>query len=145
MSAIEVPFVDLQARYREEREDLIAIFDRVMTSGHLVLTPELREFEREVEAYTGARHCVGLNSGTDALIMALWAAGISRGDEVITTPISFVATTGAIAHVGAIPIYVDVAEDQNIDPDRIEAAITERKKAIMPVHWCGRIGEMEAN
>ena len=104
MAEFKVPFVDLQLRYQEERDELIAIFDRVMTSGHLVLTPELGEFEREVEAYTGAAHCVGLNSGTDALLMALWAAGIGKGDEVITTPVSFVATTGAIAHVGAVPV-----------------------------------------
>lgn len=144
MADFKVPFIDLQQRYQEERDELIAIFDRVMTSGHLVMTPELREFEQDVEAYTGAAHCVGLNSGTDALLMSLWAAGITKGDEVITTPVSFVATTGSIAHVGAIPVYVDVADDQNIDPDLIEAAITDKTKAIMPVHWCGRVANMDA-
>lgn len=142
MVDFKVPFIDLQQRYQEERDELIAIFDRVMTSGHLVLTPELAEFEADVVAFTGAKHCIGLNSGTDALLMGLWAADVGRGDEVITTPVSFVATTGAIAHVGAVPVYVDVTDDQNIDPALIEAAITEKTKAIMPVHWCGRIANM---
>lgn len=144
MTEIKVPYVDLRARYVEERDQLIAIFDRVMASGHLVLTPEVGEFERAVEAYTGAKQCVSLNSGTDALLMALWALEIRKGDEVITTPVSFVATTGAIVHVGAKPVYVDVGEDQNIDPAKIEAAITPRTRAIMPVHWTGRIADMEA-
>tara|TARA_R110002110_G_scaffold376568_2_gene586585 strand:- start:90919 stop:92028 length:1110 start_codon:yes stop_codon:yes gene_type:complete len=142
MADFNVPFIDLQQRYQEERDELIAIFDRVMTSGHLVLTPELAEFEADVVAFTGAKHCIGLNSGTDALLMGLWAADVGRGDEVITTPVSFVATTGAIAHVGAVPVYVDVTDDQNIDPALIEAAITDKTKAIMPVHWCGRIANM---
>lgn len=143
MSDFKVPFIDLQQRYQEERDELIAIFDRVMTSGHLVLTPELAEFEADVVSFTGAKHCIGLNSGTDALLMGLWAADVGRGDEVITTPVSFVATTGAIAHVGAVPVYVDVRDDQNIDPALIEAAITDKTRAIMPVHWCGRIANMD--
>jgi len=143
MADFRVPFIDLQQRYQEERDELIAIFDRVMTSGHLVLTPELAEFEADVVAFTGAKHCIGLNSGTDALLMGLWAADVGRGDEVITTPVSFVATTGAIAHVGAVPVYVDVSDDQNMDPALIEAAITDKTKAIMPVHWCGRIANMD--
>ena len=143
MTDFKVPFIDLQQRYQEERDELIAIFDRVMTSGHLVLTPELAEFEADVVAFTGAKHCIGLNSGTDALLMGLWAADVGRGAEVITTPVSFVATTGAIAHVGAVPVYVDVTDDQNMDPSLIEAAITDKTKAIMPVHWCGRIANMD--
>lgn len=143
MSDFKVPFIDLQERYQEERESLMKIFDQVMSSGHLVLTPELAEFEADVVKFTGAKHCVGLNSGTDSLMMGLWALGIGKGDEVITSPISFVATTGSIMHVGATPVYVDVRDDQNIDPSLIEAAITPRTKAIMPVHWTGRISDME--
>ncbi|MFN0042984.1 MAG: DegT/DnrJ/EryC1/StrS family aminotransferase, partial [Alphaproteobacteria bacterium] len=96
MAEVRVPFVDLKPRYQEEREHLIAIFDRVLSSGHLVMTPEIGEFERQVESYSGAKHCVSLNSGTDALMMALWGLGVGKGDEVITSPISFVATTGSI-------------------------------------------------
>jgi dTDP-4-amino-4,6-dideoxygalactose transaminase len=144
LAEVRVPFVDLKPRYQEEREQLLAIFDRVLASGHLVMTPEIAEFERQVEAYTGAKHCVSLNSGTDALMMALWAFGIGKGDEVITSPISFVATTGAIVHVGAQPVYADVSPDQNLNPAEIEAKITPRTKAIMPVHWTGRVAEMNA-
>ncbi|HAA90931.1 MAG TPA: transcriptional regulator [Rhodospirillaceae bacterium] len=144
MAEMQVPFVDLKARYQEERDQLMEIFDRVLSSGHLVMTPEIAEFEEEVQKYTGARHCVSLNSGTDALLMSLWALDVGQGDEVITTPVSFIATVGAIIHVGAKPVYVDVLDDQNIDPDKIEEAITPRTKAIMPVHWTGRIADMHA-
>jgi dTDP-4-amino-4,6-dideoxygalactose transaminase len=142
MTAVKVPFIDLKQRYEVEKEELLACVDRVLSQGHLVMTEEVPEFEQKVVEYTGARHCIALNSGTDALMIGLWAAGIGRGDEVITTPISFVATTGSIVHVGAKPVYVDVRKDQNIDPSLIEAAITPKTKAIMPVHWTGRIADM---
>lgn len=144
VTEIKVPFVDLKQRFAEERDELLACVERVLANGTLVMTPELARFEQEVCDYTGAKHCIGLNSGTDALMIALWAAGIGKGDEVITTPISFVATTGAIMHVGAKPVYVDVGADQNIDPSLIEAAITPHTKAIMPVHWIGRVADMDA-
>jgi len=144
MSGLKVPFIDLQQRYQEEKEELLSCVERVLESGHLVMTPELGAFEEKVASYVGIKHCVGLNSGTDALMMALMALGIGRGDEVITTPISFVATIGSIVHVGATPVFADVREDQNIDPAAIEAAITPNTKAIMPVHWTGRIADMDA-
>jgi len=144
MSKLKVPFIDLQQRYQEEKEELLSCVERVLESGQLVMTPELGAFEEKVAAFTGVKHCVGLNSGTDALMMALMALSIGRGDEVITTPISFVATIGAIVHVGATPVFADVREDQNIDPAAIEAAITTNTKAIMPVHWTGRIADMDA-
>jgi len=144
MSELKVPFIDLQKRYEEEKEELLSCVERVLESGHLVMTPELGAFEEKVAGYVGIKHCVGLNSGTDALMMALMALGIGRGDEVITTPISFVATIGSIVHVGATPVFADVREDQNIDPAAIEAAITPNTKAIMPVHWTGRIADMNA-
>ncbi len=144
MSELKVPFIDLQQRYQEEKEELLSCVERVLESGHLVMTPELGAFEEKVAGYVGIKHCVGLNSGTDALMMALMALGIGRGDEVITTPISFVATIGSIVHVGATPVFADVREDQNIDPAAIEAAITPNTKAIMPVHWTGRIADMDA-
>lgn len=144
MSDVKVPFVDLKQRYQDEREELLACVERVLSQGHLVLTEEVAALERDIEAHTGARHCVALNSGTDALLMALWSLGIGRGDEVITTPTSFIATVGAIVHVGATPVFADVRADQNIDPAQVEARITPRTKAILPVHWTGRMCDMDA-
>jgi dTDP-4-amino-4,6-dideoxygalactose transaminase len=115
--------------------------ERVVSQGHFVLTGgEQIRAPRSKSASSIRRPKLG----TDALMMALWAHGIGKGDEVITTPVSFVATTGAIVHVGAKPVYVDVRDDQNIDPGKIEAAITPHTKAIMPVHWTGRIADMNA-
>lgn len=142
MSEFKVPFIDLQARYQEEREEILACLDRALTRGHLVLTEEVGEFEQAVADYTGAAHCVGLNSGTDAIMMALWGTGVGRGDEVIQSAISFVATTGATVHVGATPVFCDVGADQLIDPTEIERHITPKTKAIMPVHWTGRMCDM---
>jgi len=142
MTDFKIPFVDLVLRYQVEREELLACVERVLSKGHLVLTEEVGELERDIEAYTGAGHCVALNSGTDALMMGLWACGIGKGDEVITSPISFVATVGSIVHIGATPVFADVRADQNIDPAEIEQRITPRTKAIMPVHWTGRMCDM---
>src|SRR3546814_16854574 len=122
-------------RYEEEREEILACVDRVLSKGHLVLTEEVFEFERKVCGYTGARHCISLNSGTDALMIGLWAMGIGRGDEVITPPVSFVASTGSIAHIGATPVYADVRDDPTIDPAEIEKKITPRTRTIMPGPW----------
>jgi len=144
MNDIKVPFIDLRIRYQEEKTELLACVERVLEKGHLVLTPELRDFEARIAEYVGAKHCIGLNSGTDALMMGMMALGIGRGDEVITSPISFVASTGSIVHIGATPVYADVRDDQNIDPAEIEKRITPRTKAIMPVHWTSRIADMDA-
>ncbi|MGQ0675218.1 MAG: DegT/DnrJ/EryC1/StrS family aminotransferase [Rhodospirillales bacterium] len=143
MTDFKVPFIDLVQRYAEERDEILACVDRVLGKGHLVLTQEVDEFEAEVCKYTGAKHCVSLNSGTDALMIGMWTMGIGKGDEVITTPVSFVASTGSIAHIGAMPVYADVRADQNIDPAEIEKKITPRTKAIMPVHWVGRVADMD--
>ena len=143
MTKIIVPFIDLKKRYQEEKNELLSCIDNVLKLGHLVMTPELTNFENNVCKYTDAKHCIGLNSGTDALMMALMCAGVKKNDEVITTPISFVATTGAIAHIGAKPVYVDTGNDLNIDPKLIEKAITKKTKAIVPVHWSGKIAEMD--
>ena len=96
------------------------MYKKVLSKGHLVLTEELNNFEKNVCKYTGSKYCLGLNSGTDALMMSLWALGIGKGDEVITSPTSFVATVGAIIHVGATPVFVDIDEDLNIDVNKIE-------------------------
>jgi dTDP-4-amino-4,6-dideoxygalactose transaminase len=139
----KVELIDLRLRYKSERKELLKIFDRTLASGNLVLTKELDNFENEICKYTGAKYCLGLNSGTDALMMALMACGIKKGDEVITSSISFIATAGAIIHVGAKPIFVDVKNDLNIDPEKIEKKITKKTKAIIPVHWTGRICDMD--
>ena len=139
---LKVPFIDLKQRYKEEKNEILTCLDRVLSLGHLIMTPELSNFENEVCNYTGSKHCIGLNSGTDALMMGLMTAGVKKNDEVITSPISFVATSGAIAHIGAKPIYVDTGEDLNINPYLIEQAITSKTKAIVPVHWAGKIADM---
>ena len=141
---VKVPFIDLKQRYLEEKDDLLKAIDRVISKGHLVLTNEVKEFEEKIEKYTHSKHAISLNSGTDALMMALWASGIKKDDEVIQPVISFIATTGATVHVGAKPIYCDVGPDQLIDPDKIERCITKKTKAIMPVHWAGKTSNMES-
>ena len=139
---MKVEFIDLKSRYRIERNEILKSLDKVLKKGHLVLTNELEEFEKKICEYTKANYCLDLNSGTDALMMSLWALGIGKGDEVITSPTSFIATVGAIIHVGARPVFVDVKEDFNIDEDKIIEKITIRTKAIMPVHWTGRVCNM---
>ena len=139
---MRVEFIDLKSRYKLERQEILKTLDKVLKKGHLVLTNELEEFEQKICQYTKRNYCLGLNSGTDALMMSLWALGIGRGDEVITSPISFIATVGAITHVGAKPVFVDVKEDFNIDEDKIARKINKRTKAIMPVHWGGASPDM---
>lgn len=140
---MKVELIDLRDRFKEEGKAIIKIVEKVLSKGNLILTKEVQNFEKSICKFTGAKFCLGLNSGTDALMMSLWSSGIKRGDEVITSPISFVATANSIIHVGAKPVFVDVGDDLNINPDLIEAAITKNTKAIMPVHWTGRVCEMD--
>jgi dTDP-4-amino-4,6-dideoxygalactose transaminase len=137
-----VPFLDLPAQYEEEREELLPVIERVLRSGHFVGGDDIDLLEAELAEGLGAEHVIALNSGTDALILGLLALGIGPGDEVITPSNSFVASSAAIAHVGAVPVFADVLDDQMIDPDAVAAAITSRTKAIMPVHLTGRIADM---
>ena len=138
-----IPYVDLGTQYAEERKELLAIIDRIMADGQLVGGNAVAEFEQDVASFHGVKHAVALNSGTDALYLSLVAMGIGRGDEVITPPNSFVASTAVIVQVGAKPVFVDVLDDQNIDPAKIETAVTSRTKAIMPVHLTGRVAAMD--
>jgi dTDP-4-amino-4,6-dideoxygalactose transaminase len=138
-----IPYVDIAAQYAEERSALMEIFDRVMTGGQTVGGKEVELLERELASFHGVKHVVALNSGTDALHLGLVAMGIGTGDEVITPPNSFVASTAVIVETGARPVFVDVLDDQNIDPAKIEAALTPRTKAIMPVHLTGRVADMD--
>ncbi len=140
-----IPLLDLAPEVEELWDDLNAAFQRVLRSGHFILGPEVEAFEREVADYLGCRHAVGVNSGTDALVIGLRALGIGPGDEVITTPFSFFATAEAICNVGATPVFVDIDERSfNIDPRLVEGAVTARTKAIVPVHLYGRPCDMDA-
>src|SRR5205823_2739690 len=139
-----VPFVDLKAQYRSIKPEVRDAIDRVLESQHFVLGPEVRSFEQEFAAYCGTDHAVGVNTGTSALHLALLAAGIGPGDEVITVPFTFVATVAAIRYCGATPVFVDIdPESYTIDPRLIEAAITQRTRAILPVHLYGQPADMD--
>ena len=140
---MKVDILDLKQRYQEEKVGLLRCIKRVLEKGNLILTPEVESFEKSVSKFTGSKYCLGVNSGTDALMLSLWSAGVRRGDEVITSPISFIATSNSIRHIGATPVFVDVDDDLNINPDLIERTITKKTKAIMPVHWTGRVCKMD--
>lgn len=138
-----IPYVNLQKQWLEERDELLPIIDEVLENAQFVGGDELDKFEENIANLCGTKYACGLNSGTDALILALFLSGIGKGDEVITPPNSFIASTAAIVHIGAVPVFVDVLPDQNIDPSKIEAVITKKTKAIMPVHLTGRICDMD--
>jgi dTDP-4-amino-4,6-dideoxygalactose transaminase len=139
-----IPFLDLGAQYRELKPEIDAAIARVLESGQYVGGQEITAFEEEFAGYCGAHHGVAVNSGTSALHLALLAAGIQPGDEVITVPFTFYATVAAIGYVGATPVYVDIDPATfNMDPARIEAAITSRTRAILLVHLYGQCADME--
>ena len=138
------PFVDLKAQYAALRERIDERMRAVLEHGQFILGPEVRELEERLAAYTGAAHCVTCASGTEALLIALMALGIEPGDEVITTPFTFVATAEVVVLAGARPVFVDVEPDTcNIDASAIEAAITPRTRAIMPVSLYGQPPDMD--
>lgn len=140
-----IPILDLSSEVETLRSELRAAFDRVLDSGQFIMGPEVSAFEQEVAAYLGTKHAIGVNSGTDALVIGLRALGIGAGDEVITTPFTFFATAESISTVGATPVFVDVdARNYNIDASQVEAAITPRTKAIMPVHLYGNPCDMRS-
>jgi dTDP-4-amino-4,6-dideoxygalactose transaminase len=141
-AARTVPFLNLPAQFEEERDELTAALLRVFERGDFVGGADIDAFETEVAAHTGAAHAIALNSGTDALLYGLTALGVGPGDEVITPSNSFVASTAAIVHVGATPVFADVLDDQMLDPAAVRAAITPRTTAIMPVHLTGRVAPM---
>jgi dTDP-4-amino-4,6-dideoxygalactose transaminase len=139
---MRVPYVDVAGPHRALKEELLTAIGRVLEHGQFILGEEVERFEAEFAALCGTRYAVALNSGTDALLLALRALGIGPGDEVITAPNSFVATAAAIALTGATPVFADVSADYNIDPSAVEDAITPRTRAILPVHLTGRPAEM---
>ena len=142
---MKVPYFDLKTQYRAMRDDMLAALDAVCRSGSFILGEEVAKFEAEFAAFCAAKHCVALNSGTSALHTALLAVGVEPGDEVITTPNTFIATAEAISYTGARPVFVDIdPSTANIDPLLIEKAITPRTKAIVPVHLYGRPADLDA-
>lgn len=144
MSAMIVPYVNLPLQHRPLKAALLDAVGRVLDHGQFILGPEVEQFEARFAALCGVRFAIGVNSGTDALILALKALGIGPGDEVITAPNSFVASASCIGVLGARPVFVDVGPDYNLDPNRIEEAITPATRAILPVHLTGRPADMDA-
>jgi len=137
--------IDLQAQHRRLREQIDTRIRRVLNHGRYILGPEVAELEERLAGYVGVRHCIGVSSGTDALLVSMMALGVGSGDEVITTPFTFIATSEMIALLGARPVFVDIDPcTYNIDPDLIEAAITPRTRAIVPVSLYGQCAEMDA-
>jgi len=141
---MEVPHFDLKRQYAGIRDEIRAALDRVCESAAFILGEEVAQFEKEFAAYCETTYCVALNSGTSALHLALLAAGVGQGDEVITTANTFIATAEAISYTGARPVFVDVdPATANLDPGRIKRAITPRTKAIIPVHLYGRPADLD--
>jgi len=140
-----IPMVDLKTQYASLKEEIDSVVLNAVANTQYILGPNVQNFEKEAAEYLGAKHAVGCASGTDALHLALAAAGIKQGDEVITSAFTFIATAEAICYVGAKPVFVDIdSKTFNIDPSLIEAAITENTKAIIPVHIFGQPANMPA-
>jgi dTDP-4-amino-4,6-dideoxygalactose transaminase len=136
---MRVPLLDLRAQYATIAPAVEAAVKRVLESGHYILGEDVAAFEKELAAATGRPHAVAVSSGTDALLLALMAMGVGPGDEVVTTPLSFFATAGAIVRVGARPVFADVEPGSlNLDPEATVARVTPKTKAILPVHLFGR-------
>src|SRR6266850_7058491 len=138
-----VPFVDPRAHYRNLKAEVDAAIMDCLTKGDLIMRQHLRDFEAHLASFVGVEHAVGVGSGYHALHFSLLAAGVGPGDEVITVGHTFVATVSAIVHCGATPVLVDVGRDYNLDPQFVEAKITARTKALLPVHLNGRVCEMD--
>lgn len=140
-----VPFLDLSPEIEEVADEVSAALDRVFRSGSFILGEEGAALEREIGRFLGVEHAVGLNSGTDALVIGLRALGIEPGDEVITSSFTFIATGEAIRRVGAVPVFADVEPDTlGLDPKSVEACVTPRTRALIPVHLFGCAADMDA-
>jgi dTDP-4-amino-4,6-dideoxygalactose transaminase len=141
---VNVPLVDLKAQYNSIKAEIDVAINRVLEHGQFILGPEVKAFEEEMAAYCGTKYAVGVASGTDALHLALLACGIKPGDEVITTPFTFIATAESITKCGAKPVFVDIdPKTYNIGPAQIEYKISKKTKAILPVHLYGQPAAME--
>jgi dTDP-4-amino-4,6-dideoxygalactose transaminase len=142
---VKVPYFDLTAQYHDLRDEIREAIDRVCNKAAFILGEEVERFEKAFADYCGVKHCVGLNSGTSALHLAMLSAGIGSGDEVITSANTFFATAEAVCYTGATPVFADIdPATANIDPERVEAAITKKTRAIIPVHLYGRPANLDA-
>ena len=142
---MNIPMVDLKEQYAQIKDEISTNMLAALEAAQFILGPNVQAFEKEAAEYLGVKHCIGVASGTDALHLALVAAGIGPGDEVITTPFTFIATAEAIAYVGATPVFVDIDKDTfNIDLQQVEAAITDKTRAVIPVHIFGQPVDMNA-
>jgi UDP-2-acetamido-2-deoxy-ribo-hexuluronate aminotransferase len=142
---MKIEFADLKAQYRQLKERIDARIQAVLDHGQYIMGPEVAELEQKLAAYAGVKHCVGASDGTTALLIAMMALDIGAGDEVVTTPFTFIATGEMIALLGAKPVFVDIdPRTYNIEPAKIEAAITPRTRAIMPVSLYGQCADMDA-
>ena len=141
---MNIPILDLKAQYKSIKTEIDTAIKRVVDSQYFVLGPEVEAFEKEVAAYCGTKYAVGVANGTDALVLALRALGIGPGDEVITTPFTFIATAEAVSLVGAKPVFADIdPKTYCINPELIEHKITKDTKAIIPVHLFGQCADMD--
>jgi dTDP-4-amino-4,6-dideoxygalactose transaminase len=141
---ITVPLLDLHAQYHPIRAEILAAIERVCDSQRFIMGPEIAAFEEEMAAMLGVRHAISVSSGTDALLLALMALDVKAGDEVVTPTYSFFATAGAAVRLGARPVFVDVDDSTfNVDPERVEPALSSRTRAILPVHLFGLSGDMD--
>ncbi|HEX8209002.1 MAG TPA: DegT/DnrJ/EryC1/StrS family aminotransferase [Longimicrobium sp.] len=142
---MQVPLLDLTLQYRQVADDVMAAIKGVVEDQRFVLGPVVERFEREVAEMLGVRHAVGCASGTDAILLAVRALGVERGEEVVTTPFTFFATAGAIHNAGGRPVFADIDPHTfNLDPAAAEAAVTGRTRAVMPVHLFGQMADMAA-
>jgi dTDP-4-amino-4,6-dideoxygalactose transaminase/acetyltransferase-like isoleucine patch superfamily enzyme len=139
-----VPLLDLKAQYATIQQAIEPVIKEVVESQYFILGPKVKELEEKIASYSQCKHAIGISSGTDALLIALMALDLQPGDEVITTPFSFFATAGVIARLNVKPVFIDIQEDTyNLDPEKIEDAISDRTKAIIPVHLFGQMADMD--
>jgi len=142
---MRIPQIDLTPQHEELKSELMAAFEDILAKGSFILGEYAERCEKDIAGFLGVNHAIGCNSGTDALILALLALDVGPGDEVITSPFSFFASGGAIARVGATPVFADIdPEYYTLRPDLVAAAITDRTKAIIPVHIFGQAADMDA-
>ncbi len=139
----KVPFVNYPLQYRNIKDEINTAINDVLSQGDLILRKDVEEFEENIASFVGTKYAVGLNSGTDALYLSLRAVGIGSADEVITVSHTFFATISSIVQCGATPVLVDIRKDFNMDMDKIEESITPKTKAVIPVHFNGRVCDME--
>lgn len=141
---MKVPFLDLRITDKTETDHILGILEKVLNHGKLVMGPEIELFESKVAAFCSRQHAVSVGSGTDSLYLALRALRIGSGDEVITTSLSWIATANAIALTGATPVFADINEDLNINPDSVKSLVTSKTKAILAVNYTGKICDMDS-